>query len=159
LTFSNARRAHASFSVTQTPSPTVRDVASISAAILLAGLAAAYFAGALAFAMSLAFARVHEAGLGAIALIVVLAIPVLAVITVVGPFAAGMAGGFAGSRPIAAIGSVAGLLVGYGIGFNVLADPDVGASLEGLVAAAAILIVMTLIGHFTALGLRRSGLA
>jgi hypothetical protein len=154
---SNVSVAQASLNVTRnSPGDVIRSIASIGAAILAAGVAACIVAAGLAIAMSMSFARAQAAGLGAVALIVVLAIPVLAVITLVGPFAAGVVGGFAGGRPIAGVGSGGGLVAGYGLGFNVFGDGGLDSSVEGLVAMAAILTVMTLIGHFTGLGLSRS---
>ena len=114
-------------------------------------------AGGLALGLSLFLGRLDGAGIGAIVVVIVLAIPVLALMTIVGPFAAGLAGGFAGSRPVAAVGSVGGLFAGYWVGLMTGGDPEFGpSSVEGMVALVGTLSVGTMIGHFTALALRRA---
>ena len=114
-------------------------------------------AGGFALGLSLFLARLDGAGPGAIVVVIVLAIPVLAVMTLVGPFAAGLAGGFAGSRPIAAFGSVGGLFAGYWVGLMMGGHPEFGpSSVEEMAALVGTLSVVTLIGHFTALALRRA---
>jgi hypothetical protein len=91
-------------------------IALAGTAIVTAAAASAVVAGGLAFGLSVAAVRAPDAGPGALFLAVVLVMPVLAVVTMIGPFVAGLAGGLVADRPIAAIGSVGGLMVGYWAG-------------------------------------------
>jgi hypothetical protein len=134
-----------------------RAVAFVGASIAAAGIAASLVGGGFALGLSLFLGRLDGAGLGAIVVVILLSIPVLAVMTLVGPFAAGLAGGFAGSRPVATVGSVGGLFAGYWVGLMLGGDPDFGpSSVQEMVALVGTLSVVTMIGHFTALALRRA---
>jgi hypothetical protein len=153
----NVSTARASTLMSTRPdNPPVPSVAGAARAVVAAGIAAAAVGGISAYLMWTWMGSLAFDGLEAVAAVIILFLPIVTILVLLVPFAAGVGGGLVGGRPVAAIGSFGGLLAGYGLASAAVGTVNLNlSSPEGAVALLASLAALTLVGHFTGLAVRR----
>ena len=133
---------------------TERNVANAVRSVARAAVAAGLVGATLAIVVTLVMRWLQEVGPLAIGAVIGLAIPGGVLILLVAPFAAGVAGGVAGGRSLAALGSVGGFLAGGVIGLAVTGSTAALSPRDAVLYVACFGTVIV-IGHFIGVALRQ----